>query len=89
MSILSVSLREKATIHQMTIMLATSKNVLFPGHNHMLTTGTDTSDTWIITQAPLRVIIQLKGNQYSVLASDYDLEIGHFKKWIAWWLPGG
>ena len=22
-------------------MLATSKNVLFPGHNHLLTTGTD------------------------------------------------
>ena len=27
-------LNKKATIHQITIMLATSKNVLFPGHNH-------------------------------------------------------
>ena len=27
------SLREKATIHLVTTMLATSKNVLFPGHN--------------------------------------------------------
>ena len=26
------------TIHQVTTMLATSKNVPFPGHNHMLTT---------------------------------------------------
>ena len=28
-------------IHQLTIMLATSKNVLFPGPNHLLTTGAD------------------------------------------------
>ena len=34
---------KKATIDQVTTMLAwaTSKNVLFPGHNHLLTTGTD------------------------------------------------
>ena len=32
---------KKATIHQLTTMLATSKNVLFPGHNHLLTTGAD------------------------------------------------
>ena len=25
---------QKATIHQVTTMLATSNNVLFPGHNH-------------------------------------------------------
>ena len=35
------TLRKKATIHQVTTMLATSKNVLFPGHNHLLTTHTD------------------------------------------------
>ena len=29
---------KKATIHQVTTMLATSKNVLFPGHNHLLKT---------------------------------------------------
>ena len=28
-------------MHQVTTVLATSKNVLFPGHNHLLTTGTD------------------------------------------------
>ena len=28
-------------IHQLTTMLSTSKNVLFPGHNHLLTTGAD------------------------------------------------
>ena len=32
---------KKATIHQVTTLLATSKNVLFAGHSHLLTTGTD------------------------------------------------
>ena len=32
---------KKGTIHQITTMLATSKNVLFPGHNYLLTTGAD------------------------------------------------
>ena len=30
-------------MHQVTTMLATSKNVLFRGHNHLVTTGTDDS----------------------------------------------
>ena len=30
---------KKATINQLTTMLSTSKNVLFPGHNHLLTTS--------------------------------------------------
>ena len=32
---------KKATIHQLITMLSTSKDVLFPGHNHLLTTGAD------------------------------------------------
>ena len=32
---------KKATIHQVITMLATSKNVLNPGHNHLLTIHTD------------------------------------------------
>ena len=32
---------QKNTIHQLTTMLSTFKNVLFPGHNHLLTTGAD------------------------------------------------
>ena len=35
------SLRKRTTIHQVTTMLAISKNVVFPGHNQLLTTGTD------------------------------------------------
>ena len=34
-------LHKTATMHQVTTMLATSKNVLFPGPNHLLTTGAD------------------------------------------------
>ena len=36
-----VPLRKKPTIHQVTTMLTTSKNVLFPGNNQLLTTGAD------------------------------------------------
>ena len=47
-----VTLHKKATIQQVTTMLATSKNALFPGHNHLPTTG----DWWpgisIIARAP-------------------------------------
>ena len=35
----------------LSIMLSTSKNVLFPGHNHLLTTGAD-DPTLIIAQTP-------------------------------------
>ena len=66
-------------------MLATSKNVLFPDHNHLLTTGTDDPSL-----AGARVIIKVLGHQYRWLAGGYDLEVhvGHFQKWLAWWLPG-
>ena len=54
-------------------MLATSKNVPFPSHNHLLTTGTDDSSL-----AGAQAIIRVKGHQYWWLAAGYDLEIGHF-----------
>ena len=41
------TLGKHATIHQVNTMLATSKNVLFPGHNHLLTTGTDDLTLWL------------------------------------------
>ena len=47
-------------------MLATFNNVLFPGHNHLLTT------------AGIQTIIKVSGHQYWWLAGGYDLEIGHF-----------
>ena len=62
------ALRKQATIHQVTTMLATSKNVLFPGDNHLLTTGTDHSS----------LISKVSGHQYWLLAGGCDLEIGHF-----------
>ena len=36
-----LSQHNKATIHQVTTMLSISKNVLFPGRNHLLTTDAD------------------------------------------------
>ena len=36
-----ITLLKKATIHQLTTMLATFKNVRFPGHNHLVTAGAD------------------------------------------------
>ena len=36
-----IAQHKTATIHQVTTMLTTFKNVLFPGHNHLLTTGAD------------------------------------------------
>ena len=51
--LLGYALRKKATIHQVTTMLSTSRNVLLPGHNHVLTTGTDDPSligTWVIVK---------------------------------------
>ena len=55
-------------------MLATSKNVLFPGHNHLLITSADDPSL-----AGARVIIKVSGHQHRWLAGGYDLEIGHFR----------
>ena len=72
------ALSKKDTIHQVTTMLATTKNILFPGHNHVLTTGADDPTLLIIARASPRVIIEVKGHQHRWLAIGYDLEIGHF-----------
>ena len=58
---------KKATINQVTTKLATPKNVLLPGHNHLLTTGSGA-----------QMIIKVSGHQHRWLAGGYDLEIGHF-----------
>ena len=56
-------------------MLATSKNVLFPGHYHLLTTGAD-DPTLNLTGA--QAIIKILIHQHQWLAGGYDLAIGHF-----------
>ena len=48
--VLTLTQHKKATIRQQTTMLSTSKNVLFPGHNHLLTTIAD-DPSLIITKA--------------------------------------
>ena len=55
-----LSLRKKATIHQVTTMLETSKNVLFPGHSHPANHRYWLPDTLIIVQAPAN---EVKGHQ--------------------------
>ena len=63
---------QKAIIHQVTIMLATSKTVLFSGPNHLLTTGADYPSLYLL-------IIKVKGHQHQWLAGGYDLEIDIFR----------
>ena len=62
--------QKKATIHQVTTMLATSKNVIFAGHNHLQTTGADDPSL----AGPL-VITPVSGHQHRWLAGGYDLQI--------------
>ena len=58
-----LTLGRKAAIHPVTTMLATSKNVLFPGHNHLLTTGADDPSL-----AGTCAIIKILGHQHRWLA---------------------
>ena len=50
------TLRKKDTIHQVTTMLTTSEKVLYLGHNHLLTTGTDDPSL-----AGIRAVIKVSG----------------------------
>ena len=90
--LINVITEQKATIHQVTTMLATSKNVLFPGHNHLLiNTGTVWPDTLIITLAGTWAMIKVSSHQYRWLAGGYNLEVGHTFLEVAgvvvtWWI---
>ena len=44
------SLGKKATIHQLTTMLSTCKNGLFPGYNHLLITGAYDPTLWLSSE---------------------------------------
>ena len=66
------TLRKRATILQVTTILITSKNVLFPGYNHLITTGADDL-TLLLLPEPQWV----RGPQYRWLVGGYDLEIIH------------
>ena len=72
------TLCKQATIHQVTTMLATSKNVLFPGHSHLITTGIY-DPTFSLSTGTL-VINKMLGYQYWWSAGGYDLEKGRFYK---------
>ena len=55
-SALYCRLGKKATINQLTTMLTTSKNVLFPGHNHPANHLYWWPDTLIITRVPVATV---------------------------------
>ena len=46
----TLSLGKKAVIPQPTAMVSTSKDVLFPGDNHLLTTGADDPTLWLLLE---------------------------------------
>ena len=54
-----------ATIHQVNTMLDTSKNVVFPGHNHLPTTGTHNSDICLLPEVFFAFCIRIQ--QYLIL----------------------
>ena len=54
-------------------MLSTSKNVQFPGHNHLLTTSADDQTLKLLPERQW-----VKGHRHRWLAGGYDLEIGYF-----------
>ena len=68
------SLCKQATIHQVTTMLATSKNVQFRGHYNLLTTF-----------AGDRAIISVRSSVPVVVTWKEDT----LHEWLAWRLPGG
>ena len=60
------------TIHQVTTMLATSKNVLFPGHNHLLTTGTGWMDEWCFRPLFCTIKAELGRGQPGLMRWSWD-----------------
>ena len=60
-------------------MLAISKTVLFPGHNHLLT-----DDPSLYYHPSTSEIIKVSGHQYPWFAGGYQLEIGLFQNWLTW-----
>ena len=65
---------QKATMHQVITMLATSKSVLFPSHNQLLTTSTDDLALWLSPKHQRGWLLKWR----VISAGGYDLEIEHF-----------
>ena len=58
------------------------KMSIFPGHNHLLTTGTDDQrlTLWLLPRLPARVILSVGPSVPVVSRYGYDLDIGHFQQ---------
>ena len=79
-----VSLLKKATIHQVTTMPATSENVLFPGHNHLLTTDTDDPTLWLSVPVVSRWL-WLENRTFVEVAGMVTWWIVFFLRSVCWW----
>ena len=83
----TINTAAKTTIHQVTIMLATSRSVLLPGHNHLLITGTDDLTLWlskrrdISTCAYSRWLLQ---NHFKVISMGNNVHKQVFEKRANW-----
>ena len=77
-----VTHRQKSTIHQLTTMLSTSENVLFPGHNHPANHRYWWPDTLITTWALVSSHRWLAG--WSWLRNRTFLEVDSMA--ISWWI---
>ena len=59
--VMNVYTGQKATIHQLTTMLVSYKNVIFPDHNHLLTSSADDPILWL---SPEQVVLTWKQDIY-------------------------
>ena len=84
---------KKVTIHQVTAMLATSKNVLFSGHNHLLTTSTDDLTLWLSAERVKSEVWANEGSSVLVVSrwlwpgNRTFLEVASMV--VTWWMVAG
>ena len=70
---LHAALRKASSIHQVTTILSTSKNVLFPGHNHHC--------WWLFT-----LIITLSGTRATVSLKNVKCHSRPQHRWFSRWM---
>ena len=84
------SLGKTTTIHQLAIMLATSKKVVFSGYNHPANNQYWWPDTLIIVQVLVKLILKVLSHQYQWLAewlwpeNRTFLEVSSLV--VSWWI---
>ena len=86
----TVTAQKSHCIHQITTMLATSKNVLFLGHNHLLATGTVDPTLWLLPEQLFCAVSTLSYTTVKNVMSAIILSfLTGFLSILQWWVPGG